>query len=75
MTIREELEAAKHAALLTVRQLALLSQYNEQTIYRKAKRGEIPGVVRYGRTIRFERVTALAWNRTSLLDRDIRPTF
>jgi predicted DNA-binding transcriptional regulator AlpA len=43
MTIREELEAARAADLLTVRQLALLSQYNEQTIYRKAKRGEIPG--------------------------------
>ena len=73
MTIKEELEAAKSSELITVNQLALMSQYDPQTIYRKAQRGEIPGMVRYGRTIRFVRVVALAWGRKSELDRDIRP--
>jgi len=74
MTIREQIEEARHAELLTVRQLALLSQYDPQTIYRKAKRGEIPGLVRYGRGIRFVRVVAIAWQRQSMTARDLRPT-
>jgi len=73
MTIREELEAAKSAELLTVRQLAILAQYNEQTIYRKLKKGQIPGIVRWGRAIRFNRTVALAWTREALLARDLRP--
>lgn len=71
MTIKEELEKAKSAEMLTVRQLALLAQYDPQTIYRKAHRGEIPGIVRYGRGIRFIRVIALAWTRQSKLNRDL----
>ncbi len=74
MTIREQIEAAKRAELITVQQLALLSQYDPQTIYRKAQRGEIPGVVRYGRTIRFVRVVAMEWSWRSQERRDIRPT-
>jgi len=73
MTIREELEAAKSSELITVNQLALMSQYDPQTIYRKAKRGEIPGIVRYGRSIRFKRVVALAWGQRSETARDLRP--
>lgn len=73
MTIREQIEQAKVAELLTVRQLALLSQYTPLTIWRKAKRGEIPGMVRYGRSIRFVRVVALAWRQKSLETRDLRP--
>lgn len=73
MTIREQLEQAKTAEFLTVRQLALLSQYAPLTIWRKVKRGEIPGVVRYGRSIRFNRVVALAWTQTALESRDLRP--
>lgn len=73
MTIREELEAAKSAEFITVNQLALMSQYDPQTIYRKAKRGEIPGLVRYGRSIRFKRTVALAWGQHAQLARDLRP--
>lgn len=73
MTIREEIEAAKSAELITVNQLALLSQYDPQTIYRKYKRGEIPGVVKYGRSIRFKRTVALAWSKNSQAERDLRP--
>ena len=61
MTIREQLERAKTAELITVEQLALLTQYNPQTIYRKAQKGEIPGLVRFGKGIRFHRVVALQW--------------
>lgn len=63
MTIREQIERAKASEMLTVEQLALLTQYNPQTIYRKAKKGEIPGVVRYGRGIRFIRIVALQWGQ------------
>ena len=65
MTIREQIEYAKAQELLTVEQLALLSQYHPQTIYRKAEKGEIPGMVRYGRGIRFRCAVALAWSRRS----------
>ncbi len=71
MTIREELEAARTAELITVRQLALLSQYSTKTIYRKVRKGEIPGLVQYGRGIRFMRVVALAWQRKTRADRDL----
>ena len=73
MTIKEEIEAAKAAELITVNQLALLSQYDPQTIYRKAKKNQIPGIVRYGRAIRFVRVVALAWGRRAEMARDLRP--
>ncbi len=75
MTIREQIEAAKSAELITVQQLALLSQYDPQTIYRKAQKGEIPGMVRYGRGIRFVRIVALGFVRGSLEQRDLRPIF
>lgn len=71
MTIQEQINAAKTAELITVNQLALMAQYDPQTIYRKAKRGEIPGIVRYGRTIRFVRVVALAWGRRAQDERPI----
>ena len=69
MTIREQIELAKAQDLLTVEQLALLTQYNPQTIYRKAAKGEIPGVVRFGRGIRFVRTVALAWGSRAALIR------
>lgn len=61
MTIRERIDEARVQELLTVEQMALLTQLKEQTIYRKAKKGDIPGVVRLGRTLRFHRVVALRW--------------
>ena len=60
-TIRERIEHAKQQELLTVEQVALLSQYDPQTIYRKVWSGQIPGVVRFGRGIRFHRDEVLPW--------------
>ena len=73
MTIREQLHAARTAELITVQQLALLAQYDPQTIYRKAKKGEIPGMVRFGGGIRFLRTAVLAWTSQSVEARDLRP--
>ena len=61
LKIREQIEEAKQQELLTVLQVALLSQYNQQTIYRKVWAGQIPGVVRFGRGIRFQRDVVLPW--------------
>ena len=60
-TIRERIEEAKQQELLTVEQVALLSQYDPQTIYRKVWTHQIPGVVRFGRGIRFHRDAVLPW--------------
>ena len=60
-SIRERIERAKQQELLTVGQLALLSEYDPQTIYRKVWAEQIPGVVRFGRVIRFRSVAALPW--------------
>ena len=60
-TIRERIEEATQRELLTVQQLALLSQYDPQTIYRKVWAAQIPGVVRFGRVIRFQRAAVLPW--------------
>ena len=48
-TIREQIEFAKQQELLTVEQVALLSQYYPHSIYRKVWAGTIPGVVRHAR--------------------------
>ena len=68
-TIQERIEVARVQEFLTVEELALLIRLNPQTIYRKAKKGDIPGVVRFGRSIRFIRVSALAWGRRAALAR------
>jgi predicted DNA-binding transcriptional regulator AlpA len=60
-TIRERIELAKQQELLTVEQVALLSQYDPQTIYRKVWAHQIPGVLRLGRGIRFRREAILPW--------------
>ena len=60
-TIREELIAMREAHYLTVRQVALLTQYDPQTVYRKAAKREIPGLIRFGRSIRFVRSAVLRW--------------
>ena len=60
-TIREQLDYARQQELLTVEQVALLAQLDPQTIYRKVWAQKIPGLVRLGRTIRFQRVLILPW--------------
>jgi excisionase family DNA binding protein len=62
MNIREQIVEARSQEMLTVEQVALLTQYAPDTIYRKAKRGEIPGMCRYGRGIRFIKILVLQWN-------------
>lgn len=46
--------------VLTVSELAEYLRVNPQTIYRKAKAGELP-VVRIGRAIRFRRIELERW--------------
>jgi len=50
--------------VMTVGQLAQYLQLDEQTVYRKAKRGEIP-VVRIGKTMRFKKDLIDGWLRLS----------
>lgn len=59
MTIKEQIAEARQQDFLTVEQLALLTQYAPKSIYRKVSRGEIPGVVRFGGGIRFQRTITL----------------
>ena len=52
--------------VMTTGQLAQYLQLDEQTVYRKAKRGEIP-VARIGRTLRFKKDLIDGWLRLSSL--------
>lgn len=68
MTIKERMERIRLADLVTIQDVALLLSYSPQTVYRKSKRGEIPGMVRFGRTIRFRRVVVAQWVRAQTID-------
>ncbi len=57
--------------VMTVGQLAQYLQLDEQTIYRKAKRGEIP-VVRIGKTMRFKKDLIDGWLRLSSMQWNIK---
>jgi len=61
VTIKEQIAEAKAHELLTVEQTALLLQYSPKYLYRKAAKGEVPGMVRFGVGIRFSRAAILAW--------------
>ena len=50
------------AEVMTVSEVAQYLRVNPQTVYRKAKVGELPAV-RIGRAIRFRRVELDAWLR------------
>ena len=52
--------------IMTATQLAEYLQLDEQTVYRKAKRGEIPAV-RIGKTLRFKKDLIDGWLRLSSL--------
>ncbi len=52
--------------VMTAGQLAEYLQLDEQTIYRKAKRGEIPAV-HIGKTLRFKKDLIDSWLRLSAL--------
>ena len=52
--------------VMTAEQVASYLQMDEQTIYRKVKRGEIPAV-RIGKTLRFKKDLIDGWLRLSSL--------
>lgn len=47
---------------LKAEELADLLRVNRKTVYDAAARDEIPGVVRFGRSLRFRRDAVLAWS-------------
>lgn len=47
--------------ILTVDELALLLRLDRKTVYSMVRRGEIPGVRRFGRAVRVHRDTVLRW--------------
>lgn len=62
MTIAQTLDRARREEYLTVIQFAALCQYDPQTIYRKIRDGQIPGIVRLGRSIRIVKRIALSYS-------------
>jgi excisionase family DNA binding protein len=47
--------------VLTVQELAKLLRVHEKTVYQHLTDGKIPGVVKVGRAVRFNREAVLAW--------------
>jgi excisionase family DNA binding protein len=56
------------AEIMTVEELATYLKLDPQTIYRKFRRGELPGV-KIGRAIRFKRDVIDGWLRVMSYDR------
>jgi excisionase family DNA binding protein len=48
-----------HQALLTVRQVAEFLGMTPKAVYHRAERGQLPGVVHVGRSLRFRRTDLL----------------
>ncbi|WP_086001247.1 helix-turn-helix domain-containing protein [Plesiocystis pacifica] len=46
---------------LKAEELAALLRVNRKTVYEAVARGEIPGAVRVGRVLRFQRDAVLEW--------------
>jgi excisionase family DNA binding protein len=57
------MEAAMATEIMTVEELAMYLKLDPQTIYRKFRRGELPGV-KIGKAIRFKRDVVDGWLRT-----------
>lgn len=60
---REEVavDASSSNAVLTVGELATLLRVDRKSAYEAIRRGQIPGVVHLGRSIRVSRDAVLAW--------------
>lgn len=70
MTIKERIEQAKQKEFLSVEEVSLLLTIHPVTIYKKAMKNEVPGMVRFGKTLRFRRAVVLqSWPRKSDDDR------
>lgn len=65
MTLHDALHSARVEEYLTVQELAAIVRYAPQTMWRKIRRGEVPGVERLGRSIRIHRAHALRWAATT----------
>ena len=50
--------------LLTTEEVAEILRVSRKAVYCMVDRGEIPGVTRIGRRLRFNRATLLAWLST-----------
>lgn len=55
------LDALAVPPLMTVEELALLLQTSKGAIYARLARGGIPGALRLGRTLRFDRRVIVQW--------------
>jgi excisionase family DNA binding protein len=51
--------------VLTVDEAAAILRVNRKTVYDSINRGEVPGVLRLGKTIRLSRAALLSWVRGS----------
>ena len=54
-------KSAQLPEFLKTTELAKLLRVNRKTIYEAVSRDEIPGVVRFGRVLRFRRDAVLEW--------------
>ena len=55
------LDALEVPPLMTVEELALLLQTSKGAVYARLARGGIPGALRLGRTLRFDRRIIVHW--------------
>lgn len=47
--------------ILKAEEVAQLLRINRKTLYEAVQRGEVPGVIRIGRSLRFRRYAVLMW--------------
>jgi excisionase family DNA binding protein len=66
------LVGATAPAIITPEELAALLRLDRKTVYSAIARGEIPGVRRFGRTLRISRDAVLAWLREGRVSRSRR---
>jgi len=58
--------------LISALEVAYRADLHPATIYRKALRGEIPGLVKLGKTVRFKESAVEAWLKGEPIKRDAR---
>lgn len=57
------MSAAEDLRPMTAEELAAQLDVDRKTVYAMAERGEIPGVIRLGRLLKFARPAVIAWLR------------
>jgi excisionase family DNA binding protein len=65
-TTHQDLPRGGHALpeFLKADEVAQLLRVDRKTIYEAARRGEVPGAIRIGRSLRFRRDAVLGWLST-----------